>query len=547
MVNKKMFMILLSLVLVSAIAFSTEAGGCCCEDNSHSIIPTDAYGCYGWCAGVGGQPVMRWYTDDISGDKAMCDSGEYPAGAVRGDNNCEMFLPNQCSSGICLIGTCQSYPASSPTECKCIECTTDADCDDGVLCTSDECISDVCENEYDPTIPGCSDVFETDCTDPLESNDYFVCEEDNYEDSVIDDEIIGDDYPGMLDFYVRWLMDGFFDEEDRDDYTESDIQSDIASTTISGYESCSGDADCEYDQAKDNSDMDKLISIQMKCLMGTLPLDQPPCTNDIPKDMASVAYSLWDQAWQNCDLDAMRDILMMHMGGWLGTGTANPTTIMDSKAEDLMNEYNQALAEWECGPMGLTRECTPPLFGQEVCDTECKWSGNCNVAGCTQDADCDDNNLCTIDTCDVPTGNCNFANKNCDDLDKCTTDLCDPLTGNCVNNPLDCDDNFFCTTPDECVQATGQCNNPNRDCSDIDTCTTDSCNENTASCEHLLVQPNECSTDDDCSVEETCINCLCEGGGDPPDPIPEFSTIGIILAIVVAGIAGLYIYKKKKE
>ncbi len=44
---------------------------------------------------------------------------------------------------------------------------------------------------------------------------------------------------------------------------------------------------------------------------------------------------------------------------------------------------------------------------------------------------CNDNNLCTTDSCDPATGNCAYASKSCDDNNACTNDSCDPATG-CV-------------------------------------------------------------------------------------------------------------------
>lgn len=83
---------------------------------------------------------------------------------------------------------------------------------------------------------------------------------------------------------------------------------------------------------------------------------------------------------------------------------------------------------------------------------------------CASDAECDDANPCTTDSCDVPTGHCssqavadgtscadaNVCNGaetctagvctagtplNCDDGNECTTDTCDPLLG-CQSTPL---------------------------------------------------------------------------------------------------------------
>lgn len=115
---------------------------------------------------------------------------------------------------------------------------------------------------------------------------------------------------------------------------------------------------------------------------------------------------------------------------------------------------------------------------------------------------CNDNNLCTVDTCDRKLG-CvytNLANGTaCDDNDLCTsTSSCsagtctggtatvcnddNPCTDNtcvagtgCVfqNNTATCDDENACTEGDAC--SAGFCVGTPKDCSDGDTCTSDVC------------------------------------------------------------------------
>ncbi|MCP3979690.1 MAG: hypothetical protein GY716_10245, partial [bacterium] len=59
--------------------------------------------------------------------------------------------------------------------------------------------------------------------------------------------------------------------------------------------------------------------------------------------------------------------------------------------------------------------------------------------------DCDDNNACTLDSCDPTTGECVHEPIVCDDGDECTVDSCDPATGQCIFDPLSCDDGDPCT------------------------------------------------------------------------------------------------------
>jgi hypothetical protein len=61
---------------------------------------------------------------------------------------------------------------------------------------------------------------------------------------------------------------------------------------------------------------------------------------------------------------------------------------------------------------------------------------------------CNDNNPCTVDSCDPRTG-CVYTPVDCNDNDACTADSCSPATGQCVHTPIDCNDNDACTA-DSC-------------------------------------------------------------------------------------------------
>ena len=83
--------------------------------------------------------------------------------------------------------------------------------------------------------------------------------------------------------------------------------------------------------------------------------------------------------------------------------------------------------------------------------------------GCLIDADCDDRNLCTIDTCNAATGVCSLTPIVCDDNDACNgLESCNDLTGCVAGTPLVCDDGQFCTL-DSCNTATGCIFAPNPD------------------------------------------------------------------------------------
>ena len=132
--------------------------------------------------------------------------------------------------------------------------------------------------------------------------------------------------------------------------------------------------------------------------------------------------------------------------------------------------------------------------GDLVCDPT---TGECveAPAECFLDADCDDDNVCTDDTCNDE-GVCEYVNNTaeCDDDDLCTEDdvcadgvcagtaivcdtgfECDPATGDCVEIPAECttngdcdDDGLFCTGDPVCED--GVCGFSGNPCAEGEEC-----------------------------------------------------------------------------
>ena len=162
----------------------------------------------------------------------------------------------------------------------------------------------------------------------------------------------------------------------------------------------------------------------------------------------------------------------------------------------------------------------------------------CKAGACTSGAltVCNDNNPCTIDSCNVANGSCQYnaagANGlacdadgsvctvgdacngsnckagpalNCDDLNGCTNDSCNAVTG-CVHvaNAAVCNDNNACTGPDIC--AGGACAPPAVNCNDNNACTTDTCAVLTG-CAHANV-PDKTS----CAATSICFTGVCTLG-----------------------------------
>ncbi len=145
--------------------------------------------------------------------------------------------------------------------------------------------------------------------------------------------------------------------------------------------------------------------------------------------------------------------------------------------------------------------------------------------------DCDDDNVCTDDSCDLASGCIHTPNQapcelgdscllgvhceggacifegtlGCDDGNPCTDDSCLPNEG-CenVNNALPCSDGSVCTFGDKC--GGGACVPGSQlDCDDGNPCTDDACDPD-AGCTHT-------ANDDGCDLGNECtVGDHCEGG-----------------------------------
>jgi hypothetical protein len=144
------------------------------------------------------------------------------------------------------------------------------------------------------------------------------------------------------------------------------------------------------------------------------------------------------------------------------------------------------------------------------------------VIGCINDGtgvtvSCDDGDACTQnDVCQGDAvGTCGGGAVDCNDDNVCTDDSCDAATG-CINtnNTLPCDDGDECTTADTC--SGGACvGGAPTDCDDGVSCTDDSCNSVTG----CVNAPNDANCPDDnlfCNGTEFCDASLdCSSTGDP--------------------------------
>jgi hypothetical protein len=201
------------------------------------------------------------------------------------------------------------------------------------------------------------------------------------------------------------------------------------------------------------------------------------------------------------------------------------------------------------------------IDGNICTDDLCDASGSCNNPSNT--VPCDDGAFCTLTdmcsggvcvgsgetcpgaVCDEPNNRCVecLLDADCDDGNVCTTDSCNANVCANVANTVSCDDGQFCTTTDVCsggvcVGANDPCSAPlicseainscvqcelDEHCDDDNLCTTDVCFFNTCSNTNNVAPCDDglfCTTTDGCSggtcvgTGDACPGQLCDEAGD---------------------------------
>ena len=161
-----------------------------------------------------------------------------------------------------------------------------------------------------------------------------------------------------------------------------------------------------------------------------------------------------------------------------GSGVCNCTVASiaagDTTKCSQTNDSGACLGERTCTSDGLTA-CDAWTPAEDVCDG---LDNNCD--GATDTIPCDDNNACTVDSCQGEAG-CQFS----------------------PDDSLPCDDNDDCTEADACAQ--GQCGGAPVLCNDDDPCTADTCVTGSG-CLFVDNQLCACEQDADCPIpEDRCL------------------------------------------
>ncbi len=192
-----------------------------------------------------------------------------------------------------------------------------------------------------------------------------------------------------------------------------------------------------------------------------------------------------------------------------------------------------------CDPKSGACSFVPAHDGMPCDDGDaCLVGETCGQGKCSSgsQANCEDGNPCTDDSCDSTAGCVHAANTapcfdgdfctsgdqcsagacvgkqvvSCEDGNPCTLDTCTPASG-CAHEPSagSCDDGNLCTEGDSC--SAGKCL-PGKaaDCNDLNPCTDDSCSP-TLGCVHST-NTLACSDGNACTVGDKCSLGQCVSG-----------------------------------
>ena len=172
------------------------------------------------------------------------------------------------------------------------------------------------------------------------------------------------------------------------------------------------------------------------------------------------------------------------------------------------NDNNACTVDDTCKLGVCTGKILQCYDGLDCTQDSCDKGTGCTFA--VQDkAPCSDGSACTLgDTC--AKDKCIGAVKTCEDNNDCTIDTCDSAIGNCnftANDGYYCSDNNACTSGDVCKGT--KCTGTTIICNDGNTCTSDSCNQKTG-CVFIPTPNAPCDDNDKCSTDEICQQSVCK-------------------------------------
>jgi len=409
----------------------------CCDDFNLSVVHD------------GGTTLIANYAGTDAADWQLV---AFDAAAYKGET-VQLLLEFSCDSSV-------SYDGVFIDDLKVTQdcCSEDSDCDDGNECTTDSCpgIDSLCINLWEV---GCC-LADSDCDDddPCtvdectgaggECTHTNICCDGDADcddgDDVCTDDVCIDGFceflpSGASGCCTPLLYENDF-EGDLNDWVIENASPDFG-WHLSTAKSFSGAQSLAYSNASGDS---YGTSNDGTCLSPELELpDQPGL---------SLQFQLWYEVEGCCD---DFDVSVVHPGGTTFIANYAGTDAADWQ----LVSFDATAYKGQTVQLLLAFDCDSSVSYDGVFIDDLKVTQDC----CSEDADCDDGNACTTDTCPGidslcinlwQEGCCNLAS-DCDDDDPCTQDVCTDMACEniwiCCVNDEDCDDGDDVCTDDACV------------------------------------------------------------------------------------------------
>jgi hypothetical protein len=376
------------------------------------------------------------------------------------ESNSDCDDADSCTTDSCFAGAClYDYTC----------CTSDAACNDGEYCTIDSCVGGACVQQP-AVLPGC-------CSPEIESQNF-------------DGASVPFGWTGAVDSGVGW--------------TVADVGKSQSGSQVLYY----GNPDTlNYDNGGSNSGTITSGSIFLP---------------------AGLEASLSFKAYLDVESASWSDLLTVKLIAESNTITVATKSNLTIKGWKTFTTDISYLAG-QSVKLAFTFETTSAssnstlgvLIDDLIVGTTCEakactsngsctsqdscLQGVCAASACTyvnsccyENDECNDAQVCTIDSCQ--NGNCNFAPipdccedlDDCDDGNPCTTDLCSDFGGSCSWEDVD-----------GCCLTHG-------DCEDNDGCTQDKCTDDV--CQNIWIccgDDAECDDGDDVCTSDSCVNQFC--------------------------------------
>jgi hypothetical protein len=435
---------------------------------------------------------------------------------------------------ICLYGVCFNMGNES-------YCTRNADCEDWDHCSLNTCNLDMHACILDPVPDCCRSDFEC-ALDPPRLIDFispcidFLCVENQC--------IITDPIEGCCIADVNCTDDACYTGTCNKGTFQCTIQEGNAGCECERREDCTHGP---FSLIPDYFQWDRVV----QCVAGV-------CTNvsAIPPENCTIDAECDDG--DCCTLDACEH-------GICHSIPINNTDVCECCHYEDCGAYD---TEWALPypPECMIRHCINGRCQVEVLDDCCYIEEHCTLddppigiaSRCNQNThlcehyqqwDCVDHEDCSAEphpclqgACNLAVGvcyyearaNCCFTDAWCDDQEVCTEDRCHEPTHTCMNDPIYgcCHNNTECPPSTNCTvwecdhsvchsHDLPNCCENHAECNDTNWCTWDYCLYPEHHCDRVPV-PNCCHTVSDCNSYDVCIidYCLSPSPEDLPDPLP---------------------------